>query len=46
MVAIGDDQSLSNSYLYEHICMENIKNLYKTSEKFDVQQNDKKTIEA
>ena len=38
MVTIGFDQSLSNSAMYEHICLENIKKLYKSSGKFDDQQ--------
>ena len=33
MVAIEVDQSLSNSALYEHKCMENTKKLYKTAGK-------------
>ena len=33
MVTIGVDQSLSNSAIYEHIWLEKIKNLYKTSGK-------------
>ena len=35
MVTIGVDQSLSNSAMYEHICMENIKKLYKYAVKCD-----------
>ena len=30
MVAIGVDQSLSNSAMYKHRCLENIKKLYKS----------------
>ena len=30
MVTIGVDQSLSNSAVYEHRCLENIKKLYKS----------------
>ena len=33
MVAIGVEQSLSNSDLYENRCLENIKNIYKTAGK-------------
>ena len=38
MVATGVDQSLSNFALYEHKCLENIKNLHKTSGRCDYQQ--------
>ena len=38
MVTIGVDQSLSNSTIYEHRCLENIKKLYKSVRKFDDQQ--------
>ena len=41
MVAIGVDQSLSNSSMYEHICLENIKKLYKSAGKCDDQQKRK-----
>ena len=35
MVAIGVEQSLINSASYEHRCLENIINLYKTAGKCD-----------
>ena len=38
IVTVGVDQSVSNSALYKHICLEIIKNLYKSSGKYDVQQ--------
>ena len=37
MVAIGVDQSLSNSPLYAHIFLEEIKKLYKTAGEYDDQ---------
>ena len=46
MVAIGDDQSLSNSSMYEHRCLENIKELCKTSGKCDDKQQYKAIIES
>ena len=46
MVNIGVDQLLSNSSIYEHRYLENIKNLYKYDEKFDDQQQFKAIIEA
>ena len=46
MVIIGFDQSLSNSAMYEHRCLENIKKLYKNSVKCDNQQQKKEIIEA
>ena len=46
MVIIGVDQSLSNSAMYEHRCLENIKKLYKNSVKCDNQQQKKEIIEA
>ena len=46
MVTIVFDQSLCNSAMYEHRCLENIKNLYKTSWKCDDQQQYKEVIEA
>ena len=46
MVSIGVYQSLSNSALYEHICLENIKKLYKSSGKCDDQQQYKAILEA
>ena len=42
---IGIDQSLSNSALYEHKCLQNIKKLYKRSSKCDNQQQLKDIIE-
>ena len=37
-VTIGVDQSLSNSKIYEHKCLENINKLYKTSGKCNDQK--------
>ena len=44
MVNIGAYQSLNTSDLYEHICLENIKVLYKSAEKCDHQQQYKAII--
>ena len=38
MFTIGVNQSLSNSAMYEHRCLENIKKLYKTNGKYNDQQ--------
>ena len=46
MFAIGVDQSLSNSVIYEHRCQENIKKLCKSAGKCDYQQQYKAIIEA
>ena len=46
MVAIGVDQSLSNSEMYEHTCLENIKKLYKSVGKCDEKQQCKTINEA
>ena len=46
MVTIVVDQLLSNSALYEHKCLLNIKKLYKYSVKCDDQQHYKDIIEA
>ena len=46
MVSIGLDQSLSNSAMCEHRCLENIKKLYKYGGKCDNQQKYKYIIEA
>ena len=46
MVIIDADRSLSNIALYEHRCLENIKKLYKLSEKCDDKQKYKSMIEA
>ena len=46
MASIGVYQSLSNSALYEHICMENSKKLYKSSGKYYDQKQYKSFIEA
>ena len=45
MVTIGVDQFLSNSAIYEHRCLENIKKLYKSSDKFYDQQQYKFILE-
>ena len=46
MVTIGIDQSLINSAMYEHICLENIKKLYTYAGKCDDQQQYKAIIEV
>ena len=46
MVNIVVDQSLSNSSLYEHRCLKNIKKLYKSARKCDDQHQYKAIIEA
>ena len=46
MVTIGVDQSLSNSTMYEHRCLGNIKQLYKYSGKCDDQKQYKAIIEV
>ena len=38
MGIIGVDQSLSNSTMYEHRCLENINKLCKTADKYNYQQ--------
>ena len=43
---IGIDQSLSNNDIYEHKCLENIKNIYKQAGKCDDQQQFKDILEA
>ena len=46
MVTIGVDYSFSNNYLYEHICLKNIKKLYQSAVKCDDQQQYKAILEA
>ena len=46
MVTIGIYQSLINIALYEHICLENINNLYKYAGKCDDKHQYKAIIEA
>ena len=46
MATIGVYQLLSNSYLYEHICLENINKLYKYAGKYEYQQQYKAILEA
>ena len=46
MATIAVDQSLSNSAMYEHIFLENIKKLYKYFGKFDDQKKYKAILEA
>ena len=46
MVTIVIDQLLSNSALYEHIRLEKIKKLYKSSDKFDDKQQCKYILES
>ena len=46
IVTIVVDQSISNKDLYEHICMEKIKKVYKFSGKCDNQQKYKAIIEV
>ena len=43
-VNVGVDRSLSNSEMYEHICIENIRKLYNSSGKFDEQKQYKAII--
>ena len=43
---IGIDPSLSNNYIYEHKCLENIKKLYKQASKCDDQQKFKDILET
>ena len=45
MFTVGADQSLSNSAIYEHICLGNMYKLYKYSVKCDEQQQYKANIE-
>ena len=45
MVTIGVYQQLSNSAIYEHRCLENIKKLCKPSGKYDYQHQCKSIIE-
>ena len=44
MISIGINQSLSNSAMYEHRCLKNIKKLYKTTVKCEYQQQYKAII--
>ena len=44
--SIGTDQSLSNSDLFEHICIQNIKKLYKHAGKCDDQKQLKYILES
>ena len=46
MVTIGIGLLLSNSAMYEHICLENINKLYTSAVNYDNQQQYKDTIEA
>ena len=46
MVTIGVEQSLSNSVMYKHRCLENIKKLYRTTGKCDDQQQYKAILET
>ena len=46
MAAIGVDQSLSNSAMYEHRCLVNIRKLYKSAGKCDDQKQYKVIIES
>ena len=46
MFTIGVDQSLSNSEMHKHICLEKIKKLYKSAGKYNYQQQYKAIIEA
>ena len=46
MVSIGIIQFLSNTDLYEHICLVNINIIYKSARKCDYQQHYKTIIEA
>ena len=46
MKTIGIDQYLSNSALFKHRCLQNIKNLYKHAGKWEDQQQFKDILEA
>ena len=46
MITIWVDQLLSNSAMYEHICLEKIKKLYKSSSKCKNKQQYKAILEA
>ena len=46
MVTIAIEKLLSNSTLYTHICLESIKTLYKSDEKWNHQYQYKAIIEA
>ena len=46
MVSVGFYQPLSSSSFYEHRCLENIKELYKTSGKCEDQHHHMAMIEA
>ena len=46
MPTIGIDQYLSNSVMYEHICLENINKLYKTADKCGDKQRYQAILEA
>ena len=46
MLTIGVDKSFSNSYFYEHICIDNIKTLYQSAGKCDDQWEYKAILEA
>ena len=46
MKTIGIDQSLSNSAIFEYICLQKIKKLYKHAGKCDDQQQIKDILEA
>ena len=46
MVTIGFDQSVSNSAMNEHICLENINKLLKSAGRFHAQQHYNAIIEA
>ena len=46
MVKISVDKSLSNSSLYEHKCLENIKNIYQSDGRYYDQEQCKEIIEA
>ena len=46
MVTIEFDPSLSNSAMYEHICLENMKKFYKSAGKYDDQQRYKAVNES
>ena len=43
---IGVDQSLSNNALFEHKCLQNIKNIYKHAGNWDNQKQFKDILEA
>ena len=46
MITIGVEKDPSNSAMYEHQCLENIKKIYKSTGKCDYQQQYKTILET